>query len=101
MTIDPKLAKAAQDQAERLASGKVKSGGEDVLKAVEVKSFRDLAVSTSSGNPDAETMIKMLMANSEQKTQILGKYARIGTGYATSDDGTPHWCIILANPGRK
>lgn len=101
MTIDTKLARAAQDQADKLASGKVKSGGEEVLKAAEVKSFRDLAVSTSSGNPDAETMIQMLMANSDQKAQILGKYARIGTGYATSEDGTPHWCIILANPGRR
>ena len=35
------------------------------------------------------------MDNPDYKAQLFGKYSRIGVGYATAEDGIPHWCVIL------
>ena len=60
-----------------------------------------LPVSTAGGHPDAESMVKALKDNPNLESQILGKYTRIGTGYATAENGTPYWSLILANPVRS
>jgi uncharacterized protein YkwD len=98
ITMDPKLAKAAQDQAAKLAKAKNQEGNTPTFDGIDQKAYPDVAVTTTSGQPDAESMTRVLMESAKHKEQILGKYARIGTGYATAEDGTPYWCVILANP---
>jgi uncharacterized protein YkwD len=101
LTADARLNKHAQELAEKLAKAKSQGGGTASLDGIDSKLFPDIALSTASGHPDAESMIKSLMEKPDMKAQLLGKYARIGTGYALSDDGVPYWCLILANPSRR
>jgi uncharacterized protein YkwD len=101
MTIDTRLAKAAQEQAEKLAKARSQGGGTANFDGIDKNLFPDTAVSTSAGHPDAESLVKAVLEKQSLKDQILGKYARIGTGYATAEDGTPYWCLILANPSRR
>ena len=100
LVVDEKLNKAAQEQAESLAKKKSQGGGTATFDGIDQNLYVDLAVSTASGHPDAEAMAKVLMAKPDLKAQVLGKYSRIGTGYALSEDGSPYWCLILANPNR-
>ncbi len=101
LIIEPKLAASAQEKAALLAKEEKPGGGTATLDGIDQKAFKDLAVSTAAGQPDADAMIKVILADPGLKEQILGKYTRIGTGYATSETGTPYWCVILANPARK
>jgi uncharacterized protein YkwD len=101
MTVDSRLAKAAQEQAEKLAKSKSQGGATANLDAVDSKLYPDIAMSTASGHVDAESMMKGLMEKQNLKDQVLGKYARIGTGYAVSEEGVPYWCLILANPSNR
>lgn len=101
MSIDTKLAKAAQERAASLAEKKSQGGSTGGFEGIDQKFYQDLALSTASGNPDADSMVKGLKDRPDTKSQILGKFAKIGTGYATSEDGTPYWCLILANPARR
>jgi uncharacterized protein YkwD len=95
MTKDERLTKAAQEQAEKLAKANNKERSAASFEGIDRKLFPDLAISAASGHPDAESMTKTLMETPRLKDQILGKFTRIGAGYATSEDGTPYWCLIL------
>jgi uncharacterized protein YkwD len=101
LTIDDKLAKAAQEQAASLARKRSQGGGTASFDGIDQKPYSELAMTTANGHPDAETMVKVILGNPDLKTQVLGKFSRIGTGYATAEDGIPYWCLILANPARK
>jgi uncharacterized protein YkwD len=101
LTLDPKLTKAAQEQAVKLSQQKSSGGGTATMDGIDQRLYKDLAVSTAGGHPDAEAMVKALKDNPGLNSQVLGKYSRIGTGYATAENGTPYWCLILANPARR
>jgi uncharacterized protein YkwD len=98
LSVDPKLAKFAQEQATNLARKKATTASFDGL---DQRPYQDVAMSSGTGHPNAESMLKSMLDNPELKTQLIGKFARIGTGYATAEDGTPFWCLILANPARR
>jgi len=95
--VDEELTKAAQDQAASLAKLKSQGGGNATFDGIDQTLFKDLAMSTANGHPDAEAMTRVLLAKTDLKAQVLGKYSRIGTGYGLSEDGTPYWCLILGN----
>ena len=101
LTVDTRLAKAAQEKAASLAKNKSQGGEGTNFDGIDQKLYQDLAMSTANGNPDVESMVKAILEKSDLKSQILGKFARIGTGYATAEDGTPYWCLILGNPARR
>ena len=98
--IDEKLAKAAQEKAVGLAKAKSQGGATANFDGIDQKLYSELAMSTANSHPDADTMTKVLLAKADLKAQVLGKFSRIGTGYAVSEDGVPYWCLILANPAR-
>ncbi len=101
LVIDEKLSKAAQDQAAGMAKRKSQGGGTATLDGVDMNLWADVAVSTASGQPDGQAVVKVIFAEDKSsKNQVLGKYSRIGTGYATSENGVPYWCLILGNPNR-
>jgi uncharacterized protein YkwD len=100
LVIDEKLTKAAQAQAISMAKKKSQAGTTPTLEGVDMNLYLDVAVSTAGGNPDAESVVKMLFSQDRLKDQVLGKYSRIGTGYATAEDGVPYWCLILGTPSR-
>ena len=100
LAVDTRLAKAAQEQAAKLA-GKKSQGGESASFAgIDQKFFQELAMSTANGHPDADAMVKALLASPDVKAQLLGKFSKVGTGYATDEDGIPYWCLVLAIPAR-
>jgi uncharacterized protein YkwD len=101
LTIDPKLVKAAREQATKMARNKSQGGGTATMEGIDQSLYTELAVSTAGGHTDAESMVTALMDNAGLKSQILGKFARIGTGYAAAENGTPYWSLILANPARS
>ncbi len=101
LTVDPKLAKAAREQAASLAKSSSQGGGTAGMEGIDQRLYQELAVSTAGGHPDAESMVKALKDDPNLKSQILGKYARIGTGCATAENGVPYWSLILANPMRR
>ncbi len=98
MTLDDKLAKAAQEKAVALAKAKSQGGGTATFDGIDQKLYGELAMSTANGHPDAPAMVKVILDNADLKAQVLGKYSRIGAGYATSEDGIPYWCLILGTP---
>ena len=98
LSKDRRLAKAAQAVALDLAKNKGKMTTPSAFDEIAGKAFRDLAMSTSGGQPDAETLVESLMANPDTKAKLLGKYSRIGIGYANGPHGYPHWSIILGQP---
>jgi uncharacterized protein YkwD len=98
LVVDEKLAKAAQERAATLAKNK---GGTATFEGIDQKPYSELAMSVANGHPDAQAMAKVLLDNPDLKDQVLGKFTRIGTGYATAEDGIPYWCLILATPARK
>jgi uncharacterized protein YkwD len=95
---DEKLAKAAQEKAAALAKAKSQGGGTATFDGIDQKFYSELAMSTANGHPDAGAMAKVLLDNPDLKKQVLGKFSRIGIGYAKSDDGVPYWCVILGIP---
>ena len=97
-SVDPKLAKFAQEQSANLAKKKGQEGATASFDGLDTNLYSALAMSTAVGQPDAEAVLKSLKDGPELKSQILGKFAKVGVGYATAEDGTPFWCLILANP---
>jgi len=99
LAADPGLGKPAEAVAAELARGK--EGKAPSFDGVEQKRYQDLAMTISSGQPDPETLVKGLLQNPDYKARLLGKYSRIGVGYATGEDGIPHWCVILGLPANR
>ncbi len=101
MAVDPRLAKFAQDQSAKLAKAKAQGGAKASFEGLDGSLYPNLAMSTATGQPDAEAVVKSLINSGDQKPQILEQFARIGVGYSTAEDGTPFWIVILANPKRR
>ncbi len=101
LTSDPVLAKAARDQAAKL----VKKPGDAAVApssdGLDRRRYASVALSTAVGQPTPDEVLKTLLASDAHKAQILGKFARIGVGYATAEDGVPTWILILANPAGR
>ena len=101
LVLDEALAKASQNQATALASKRAEGAGTPNFDGIDAKDYSDLATSTASGHPDAETMARLIFERPPMREQALGKFTRIGAGYATAEDGLPYWCLILGTPARK
>jgi uncharacterized protein YkwD len=101
LTVDNRLAKGAQDQATSLAKKKSQGGETTGFDGIDQKFYKELAMSTANGHPNADAMVKALMANPQAKSQVLGKFTKIGTGFAADEDGIPYWCLVLAIPARR
>jgi uncharacterized protein YkwD len=101
LVLDEALAKAAQNQATALASKKAEGAGTPSFDGIDAKAYTDLATSTASGHPDAQTMTRVIFEQPSMKAQALGKFTKVGAGYDTAEDGIPYWCLILGTPARK
>ncbi len=98
MAIDPNLARSAREQAGILAKSKGQGGTPLSFDGVDEKKFRELAMTTAVGQPDAEAVVKTFLDSPGHREKLLGKFSRVGIGYATAEDGVPSWCVILASP---
>ncbi|CAN5911180.1 hypothetical protein BH23PLA1_BH23PLA1_18540 [soil metagenome] len=58
--------------------------------------FRRVALSTASGQPRPGAVLNMLLNDPDQRRNVLGKFNRIGIGYASAENGTPYWVILFA-----
>lgn len=101
LSEDPKLTRAARSVAGDLASKKGQGVPPSRIEGIDESRYEEIASFFATGNPDAESVVKMFVESPDYKARILGKYAKAGIGYATAEDGTPHWCLIFANPARK
>ncbi|WP_435010454.1 CAP domain-containing protein [Tundrisphaera lichenicola] len=98
---DRRLAQAAQAVAVDLAENKEKPTTPSAFEKIDGKFYKQLAMTTSGGQPDAEVLLKSLMENPDYKAQIIGNYSRIGVGYAPDPDGIPRWTVILGLPSNR
>ena len=101
LAVNPRLALAAESVATDLAKNKGKKTSPTAFDRIEGRLYKELAMTTSGGQPDAPVLVKSLMDNPDYKAQLLGKYSKIGVGYATAEDGIPHWSIILGLPSNR
>ncbi len=101
LAVEPKLATFAREQSSRLAEKKGQPGVTASFDGLDTRLYPDLAMSTAVGQPDAEAVLKSLRDDPDLKSKVLGQFTRIGVGYATAQDGTPFWCLILANPRNR
>ena len=99
--VDPKLADAAKVQAVALAKRKGAGGTPNQFEGVDERRYKSIAMSTMTGQPDPEAVVKTLLDSPAHKPHVLGKFTKVGVGYATDEDGTPHWCLILATPAGR
>jgi uncharacterized protein YkwD len=101
LSADPRLTRAAETVAADLAKNKGKRTTPTAFDQIDGKFYKELAMTTSGGQPDANVLVKSLMENPDYKAQLLGKYSRVGVGYASAEDGIPHWCLILGLPSNR
>ena len=99
--VDIKLSTAAQAQAVALAKRKGMGGTPKQFEGLDEKRYRSMAMSTISGQPDAEAVVKTLLDSPEHKTHLMGKFTKVGAGYAADENGTPHWSLIIATPSSR
>ncbi len=99
LVIDAKLARAAQDQAAGLALKKVKSPSFDGL---DTRAYREVAMTAAVGQPDPDAVAKTLLDSPDHKAKLLGKFTKVGVGYAAAaDDGQPFWIVLLGLPADR
>ena len=102
LVADSRLIRAACDRSAQFAkSGTSTPRASAEIDGVDRKLYPQVAVSSARGQADADAMIQALTDDPKLKEQILGKYVRIGAGYAVDAEGVPFWCVILANPARR
>lgn len=101
LTVDPKLATAAQIQAAESAKTSGKDGTPTSFTGLDTSQYAELAMSTATGPPTAEAVLKMFLDNPSYKDRLFGQVTKIGVGYATDPHGIPSWCLILGKPIRR
>ncbi len=101
LTIDPKLATAAQAQATESARTNGKGGTPTSFSGFDTSLYNELAMSTAVGSPTADAVLKMFLATPSYKERLLGPSTKVGVGYATDSEGIPYWCLILGRPVRR
>ena len=101
LTVDPKLATAAQGQATESARTKGKGGTPNAFNTLDTNQYAELAMSTAVGHPTAEAVLKMFLDTPAYKERLLGSVSKVGVGYATDADGNPYWCLVLGKPVRR
>jgi len=102
LTVDGNLARAAREQAAALAKAKGQGGTPTSFEGLDQRKYRELAMTTATGQPDPETVLKTFLETPGHKEKMIGRmYSRVGIGYATAEDGTPSWCVILAQPASR
>jgi hypothetical protein len=92
LTPDDRPTKAAEGVAAGLVKDNGKGGTPPSFDGLD----QELAMTTSTGQPDPDTLVKGLLENPEYKARLLVRYTKTGVGYATGEDGIPHRCLILA-----
>ncbi len=101
LAIDSRLATAAQTQAVESARTKGKGGTPTKFEGVDTARYAELAMSTATGPPTAEAVLKLWLDNANYKERLFGSATKIGMGYATDSEGTPYWCLILGKPAGR
>lgn len=101
LTVDSKLATAAQAQSVDSAKAGGKEGTPTKFYGLDTSQYSELAMSTASGAPTADAVIKLFLANPGYKERLFGPSTKVGVGYATDHEGVPYWSLILGKPIRR
>jgi uncharacterized protein YkwD len=102
----PQLTEMAQEQARTMAAGTVPQGSQSaegaVLERLRQAGYRYHKISQGavSGAPTPMAVVQELMGYPAFKERVLGDFTQVGVGYATAQDGTPHWSILFGLPRR-
>ena len=97
--VDALLARVAREQSEILAKSKGKATPS--FDGIDANKYRELALTTAIGQPDPDSVLKMLLESPDHMEKVLGKFSRVGIGYSTAEDGQPSWCVILGLPTNR
>jgi uncharacterized protein YkwD len=103
LEVDARLAAAAEERA-RILARKPRDGervptGFDGID--DQNRFKDLALAAASGQPDAEAVLASFLESADHKANLMGKFTRVGVGYAQGEGGRPQWVLILGTPARR
>ena len=104
LKANPKLVEAARRQARSMAERHrltARGGrGPSPFEQLDATGYRyrrvDLAF--ASGVPTAADVARTWLKSPAQRKTILGDVADVGLGVSADDEGTPYWCLILAEP---
>ncbi|WP_435017156.1 CAP domain-containing protein [Tundrisphaera sp. TA3] len=90
-------------KAREVAGGRARSkdAPPPSFDGIDAKRWKTLAMNTAAGPSTPEELVRSLLENEDQKKNLLGDASRIGVGYASAEDGTAHWCLILGVPRGK
>ncbi len=90
----------ARDMAEHEKMDHKGSDGSTPFRRMERQGYRyrRAGENIAYGQPDVEGVMKVWMNSPPHKKNILGGFSQIGVGYATTEDGTPYWCVTFGFP---
>jgi uncharacterized protein YkwD len=103
LTIDPRLAAAAQrharDMAARHRMSHRGSDGSSPFRRMEAEgfAFRRAGENVAAGDLTAESAMGLWMKSPPHRRNVLGNFSRIGAGYATAEDGRSYWCVTFGS----
>jgi uncharacterized protein YkwD len=106
LEANPQLTEVAQAQARAMAGGTAPQGQQSaagpILEQLQQAGHRYHKISQGavSGAPTPTAVLQELMDHSASKERVLGDFTQVGVGYATAQDGTPHWNILFGLPRR-
>jgi uncharacterized protein YkwD len=76
--------------------------GAGIVRQAKESGYRPmkLAESAASGQASGTEVAKAWLGSANEKKLILGEFTEVGVGLASSENGVPHWCLILGKPLR-
>ena len=103
LEVAPRLADAALAEARDLARRDTlrrPDGGSVAFDRLrrDGHPFREVQQHTAAGYPTAEKFVASLLDSPEDADALLGDHRLLGVGYATAEDGTPYWVLLIAKP---
>ncbi|MEO6807796.1 MAG: CAP domain-containing protein [Isosphaeraceae bacterium] len=104
LTLDPKLAEVAQRHAHDMAAAaKLAPKDSDGLTPFDRIQkqrlrYRSLGESDAAGQATGAEVVETWLDSAPHKQNVIGKFSRIGVGYAIAKNGTPYWSVIFGRP---
>ncbi|HEY7496438.1 MAG TPA: CAP domain-containing protein [Candidatus Tectomicrobia bacterium] len=104
LTMDTRLMRAAQLQAQYMARSKKSThqgqGGTTPGQRLQQQGYHAIQVAENiaHGQATAAAVLQAWMHSRPHRQNILGAFSNIGAARALSADGVPYWCVVFGLP---